>query len=106
MAVVNPANDKILLGRNVSAFAFHSLSCRFTAAHFQRKWPGKFYSTLAGFIEPGEAFEDAVKRELWEEAGLKVWNVKYHSTQPWVRTGPTEASAILKLSEGSLSLPT
>ena len=52
----------------------------------QKKWPGKFYSALAGFIEPGEAFEDAVKRELWEEAGLKVWNVKYHSTQPWVRT--------------------
>ncbi|KIP06523.1 hypothetical protein PHLGIDRAFT_453629 [Phlebiopsis gigantea 11061_1 CR5-6] len=64
MAVVNEANDKILLGRN-------------------KKWPGRFYSTLAGFIEPGESFEDAVKRELWEEAGLKVWGVKYHSTQPW-----------------------
>lgn len=64
MAVVNEANDKILLGRN-------------------RKWPGKFYSALAGFIEPGETLEDSVKRELWEEAGLKVWGVKYHSTQPW-----------------------
>lgn len=64
MAVVNEANDKILLGRN-------------------KKWPGRFYSALAGFIEPGETFEDAVKRELWEEAGLRVWGVKYHSTQPW-----------------------
>ncbi|KAI0339944.1 hypothetical protein BDW22DRAFT_1431421 [Trametopsis cervina] len=64
MAVLNQNNDKILLGRN-------------------RKWPGKFYSALAGFIEPGEAFEDAVRRELWEEAGLKVWGVRYHSTQPW-----------------------
>ena len=36
-------------------------------------------------MEPGESFEDAVKREIWEEAGVKVWNVTYHSTQPWVR---------------------
>lgn len=43
-----------------------------------------FYSALAGFIEPGESLEDAVKRELWEEAGVKVWDVQYHSTQPWV----------------------
>jgi len=40
---------------------------------------------MAGFIEPGESFEDAVKRELWEEAGIHVRNVKYHSGQPWVR---------------------
>lgn len=64
MAVVDESGDKILLGRN-------------------KKFPDKFYSTLAGFIEPGESFEDAVKREIWEEAGVKVWNVKYHSTQPW-----------------------
>jgi len=37
-------------------------------------------------MEPGETFEDAVKREMWEEAGVKVWNVRYHSGQPWVRT--------------------
>ena len=43
-----------------------------------------FYSTLAGFVEPGESFEDAVKREIWEEAGVRVWGVKYHSGQPWV----------------------
>lgn len=43
-----------------------------------------FYSTLAGFIEPGESFEDAVAREIWEEAGVRVWGVKYHSGQPWV----------------------
>jgi NAD+ diphosphatase len=52
--------------------------------HYQRKFPGKFYSALAGFMEPGETFEDAVKREMWEEAGVAVWNVRYHSTQPWV----------------------
>jgi len=50
----------------------------------QKKFPGKFYSALAGFIEPGESFEDAVLREMWEEAGLRVWDVGYHSGQPWV----------------------
>ena len=39
---------------------------------------------MSGFIEPGESFEDAVERELWEEAGVKVTNVRYHSSQPWV----------------------
>jgi len=49
----------------------------------QKKFPGNFYSALSGFIEPGEAFEDAVKREIWEEAGVRVWDVRYHSGQPW-----------------------
>lgn len=35
-------------------------------------------------MEPGEAFEDSIKREMWEEAGVKVWDIKYHSSQPWV----------------------
>ncbi|KAJ8076705.1 NADH pyrophosphatase [Marasmius tenuissimus] len=48
-----------------------------------RKFPLKFYSALAGFIEPGESFEDSVMREMWEEAGVKVWDVTYHSAQPW-----------------------
>jgi NAD+ diphosphatase len=51
----------------------------------QKKFPGKFYSALAGFMEPGESLEDAVRREMWEEAGVKVWNIRYHSGQPWVR---------------------
>lgn len=46
-----------------------------------------FYSTLAGFIEPGETFEEAVYREVYEESGVKVHNVKYHSTQPWPYPG-------------------
>lgn len=50
----------------------------------QSKFPGNFYSALAGFIEPGETFEDAVAREMWEEAGVTVTDVKYHSGQPWV----------------------
>jgi NAD+ diphosphatase len=41
------------------------------------------HSALAGFIEPGEAIEEAVARETLEEAGLKVRHVRLHSTQPW-----------------------
>jgi NAD+ diphosphatase len=41
------------------------------------------YSTLAGFVEPGETLEEAVRREVFEEAGIKVGSVYYHSSQPW-----------------------
>ena len=47
--------------------------------HFPPGW----YSTLAGFVEPGETMEDAVRRETQEESGLKVGRVKYHASQPW-----------------------
>jgi NAD+ diphosphatase len=49
----------------------------------QRPWPRGMHSALAGFIEPGEAIEEAVARETLEEAGLKVREVTLHSTQPW-----------------------
>ena len=44
--------------------------------------PG-MYSTLAGFVEPGESLEDAVAREVREETGVEVGAVHYHSSQPW-----------------------
>ena len=44
--------------------------------------PG-MYSTLAGFVEPGESLEDAVAREVREETGVTVGPVVYHSSQPW-----------------------
>ncbi|WP_181699930.1 NAD(+) diphosphatase [Chthonobacter albigriseus] len=44
--------------------------------------PGS-YSCLAGFLEPGETIEDAVRRETYEEAGIRVGRVDYHSSQPW-----------------------
>jgi NAD+ diphosphatase len=50
-----------------------------------------FYSTLAGFVEPGEALEDAVRREVFEEVGVHVGEVMYHSSQPW----PFPASLML-----------
>jgi NAD+ diphosphatase len=43
----------------------------------------RMYSTLAGFIEPGEDLEHAVQREIFEEAGIEVGEVRYHSSQPW-----------------------
>lgn len=43
----------------------------------------RMYSALAGFIDQGESIEEAVRREVWEEAGIRVGEVRYHSSQPW-----------------------
>jgi NAD+ diphosphatase len=56
--------DKCLLGRQAS-------------------WPEGRYSTIAGFVEPGESLEDAVRREVYEETNVRVGEVTYHSSQPW-----------------------
>jgi NAD+ diphosphatase len=45
----------------------------------KRKFPVWFFSALAGFIEPGQSFEDAIRREMWEEAGVVAWDIRYHS---------------------------
>ena len=49
----------------------------------QPSWPVGRYSTLAGFVEPGESLEDAVRREVAEESNIRVGAVRYHSSQPW-----------------------
>ena len=46
-------------------------------------WPEGFYSCLAGFMEPGETMEAAVRRETWEETGIRVGRVRYLASQPW-----------------------
>ncbi len=57
----------------------------------QASWdPGRF-STLAGFVEPGEALEDAVRREVAEESGVEVIDCDYYASQPW----PFPASLML-----------
>jgi NAD+ diphosphatase len=49
----------------------------------QASWPEGRYSTIAGFVEPGESLEDAVRREVLEETDIRVGDVRYHSSQPW-----------------------
>jgi NAD+ diphosphatase len=49
----------------------------------QKDWPEGRYSTVAGFVEPGESLEDAVAREVLEETNIEVGNIRYHSSQPW-----------------------
>lgn len=63
MSVIDP-DDRILLGH-------------------QAVWPPKRFSTLAGFVEPGESLEAAVRREVHEEAGVDVGAVTYQGSQPW-----------------------
>lgn len=46
-------------------------------------WPEGRFSTLAGFVEPGETMEDAVRREVAEETGVRVGEVRYFGSQPW-----------------------
>ena len=49
----------------------------------QAAWPAGRYSTIAGFVEPGESLEDAVAREVLEETGVAISDASYHSSQPW-----------------------
>ncbi|WP_235529440.1 NAD(+) diphosphatase [Nocardioides sp. Soil774] len=74
MAITHGEGDDeaILLGRN-------------------RAWPAGRWSTLAGFCEPGETLEDAVRREVAEEVGVRVGEVSYFGSQPW----PLPASLML-----------
>jgi NAD+ diphosphatase len=63
MLVTDP-DDRCLLARNAA-------------------WPGRRVSILAGFVDPGESAEQAVVREVAEETGIKVGNVRYVGSQPW-----------------------
>src|SRR5690606_18283098 len=64
MLVVDPPNDRCLLGH-------------------EARFAENMWSTLAGFIEPGEDIEHAVRRETKEETSIDVGEVRFHSTQPW-----------------------
>ena len=55
------------------------------------RFPAGLYSTLAGFVEPGESLEETVRREVYEESGVEVVDMQYRSSQPW----PFPASLML-----------
>ena len=65
----------------------------------QASWPVGRYSTIAGFVEPGESLEDAVAREVLEETGVAVDRIEYHSSQPW----PFPASLMLGFTAHALT---
>jgi NAD+ diphosphatase len=65
----------------------------------QASWPIGRYSTIAGFVEPGESLEDAVAREVFEETGIEVDRIEYHSSQPW----PFPASLMLGFTAHALT---
>jgi NAD+ diphosphatase len=62
------SNNKILLARNVN-------------------FPGSWYSLVAGYADIGESLEDALVREVKEEVGLDVWNIRFYKSQPWPLSG-------------------
>lgn len=64
------------------------------------RFPTGMHSVLAGFVEPGESLEDSVKREVLEEVGLVVTDVRYHSSQPW----PFPSSLMLGFSARAVTL--
>ena len=64
IVLVRDADDRILLGR-------------------QAVWPEGRFSTFAGFLEPGETFEQCVSREVFEESGVTVSQIHYLGSQPW-----------------------
>ncbi|MBT4938534.1 MAG: NAD(+) diphosphatase, partial [Rhodospirillaceae bacterium] len=72
MLVTHPNEDSCLLGHN-------------------KKFQGLRYSTIAGFVEPGEMLEQAVAREVYEETNIQVVDVEYKASQPW----PFPASIML-----------
>ena len=62
--LVHDGGDRLILGRN-------------------KNWQVGQHSVLAGFVESGESLEDSVAREIYEEAGVTVTDIRYHSSQPW-----------------------
>jgi len=64
IVLIKDEQDRVLLGR-------------------QKVWPKNRFSTFAGFVEPGESFENCVLREVREEAGVELTQINYLGSQPW-----------------------
>jgi NAD+ diphosphatase len=70
----------------------------------QHQYPAGRYSALAGFVEPGESIEEAVARELMEEAGIRVGNVRYVASQPWPFPGSLMIACLAEAESDALTL--
>ena len=70
----------------------------------QPQYPERRYSALAGFVEPGESIEEAVARELMEEAGIAVSDVRYVASQPWPFPGSLMIACIAQAGSDALRL--
>ena len=70
----------------------------------QPQYPQGRYSALAGFVEPGESIEEAVARELMEEAGIAVRNVRYVASQPWPFPGSLMIACLAEAESDALTL--
>lgn len=72
----------------------------------QPAWPEGRYSALAGFLEPGESIEEAVARELFEEAGVRVRNVRYIASQPWPFPSSLMIACVAEAEDDAITLDT
>ncbi|KAG8630553.1 hypothetical protein KVT40_002172 [Elsinoe batatas] len=72
-----PRTDPTLIAAPVSADGKRVLLGR------GKRWPPNYFSCLSGFVEPAESLESATRREVYEEAGVKVGDVQIHSSQAW-----------------------
>jgi NAD+ diphosphatase len=75
IVLVKDTNDRVLLGR-------------------QKIWPERRFSCFAGFVEPGESFEQTVLREVFEESAIRLDSITYLGSQPW----PFPASIMISFS--------
>ena len=92
MACTNPAcNAQHFPRTDPAVIMLITRGDRALLGHSRRFPIANMYSTLAGFVEPGETLEEAVAREVFEEAGIRVGRIHYHSSQPW----PFPASIML-----------
>ncbi len=69
-------------------------------------WPAGRYSALAGFLEPGESIEEAVAREIFEEAGVRVSGVRYVASQPWPFPSQLMIACIATAEDDTITLDT
>ncbi len=70
----------------------------------QSRFPKRFFSALAGFVEAGESLEEAVRRELFEEAGIRTGRVRYIASQPWPFPSSLMVGAFAEAQDDALNL--